>query len=470
MTERSSTTASERWVLGLAALGSAVVALDTLVVATALTTVQDRLGASLAELEWTVNAYNLPFAVLMVTAAAMGDRWGRRRVFTAGFALFTLASAACALAPAAGWLIAGRAAQGIGAAAVLPLSIAMLGATFPAARRGWATGVFTAVTGLAVLAGPLVGGAVTYGLSWQWIFWINVPVGVLLVPLALARLPEGRGTARPLDPAGAVLTAAALLGIVWGVIRGPEIGWTAPEVLGALFAGVVLGGALVVHERRTAAPMLPAVLLRVRPFGAAATAGFLLTAALLGTLFFITQFVQVTLGSDPLQAGWQVLPWTATLFVVAPLAGRLIDRVGERPLVAGGLALQAVGLLWLAIAAGSGYGAVGYGALVAPIVLAGIGVSVAMTAAQSAAVAAAPPGTVGVASGIYAMSRQVGGVVGIALIGAVFVGAGGGPSPEAFGDGFPAAIATAAVLSLVGAVAGLVLPARTPAPALEAAR
>jgi EmrB/QacA subfamily drug resistance transporter len=411
--------------------------------------------------------------VLMVTAAAMGDRWGRRRVFTAGFVVFTLASAACALAPTAGWLIAGRAAQGIGAAAVLPLAIAMLGATFPAARRGWATGVFTAVTGLAVLAGPLVGGAVTHGLSWQWIFWINVPIGVVLVPLALARLPESRGTARrrgPLDPAGALLIAAALLGIVWGAVRGPEIGWTAPEVLCALVVGLVLGGVLVVHERRTAAPMLPAALLRVRPFGAAATAGFLLTAALLGTLFFITQFVQVTLGSDPLQAGWQVLPWTATLFVVAPLAGRLIDRVGERPLVAGGLALQAVGLLWLAIAAGSGYGALEYGALVAPIVLAGIGVSVAMTAAQSAAVAAAPPGTVGVASGIYAMSRQVGGVVGIALIGAVFVGAGGGPSPEAFGDGFPAAIASAAALSLVGAVAGLVLPARTPMPVLAAAR
>ncbi|MGI5128091.1 MFS transporter [Pseudonocardia sp. CA-107938] len=463
MTERGTTTTAQRWVLGLASLGSAVVALDALVVATALTTVQERLGATLAELEWTVNAYNLPFAVLMVTAAAMGDRWGRRRVFTAGFALFTLASIACAFAPTAGWLIAGRAVQGIGAAAVLPLAIGMIGAAFPGARRGWATGVFTGLTGVAVLAGPVIGGAVTHGLSWQWIFWINVPIGVALVPLAMARLPESRGAARRLDLPGAVLTAATLLGVVWGVIRGPEIGWAAPEVLGAFAAAIVLGAALVVHERRTAEPMVPAALLRVRPFLTAGAAGFLLTAALLGTLFFVTQFVQVVLGSDPLRAGWQVLPWTATLFVVGPLAGRLVDRVGERPLVAGGLLLQAVGLVWLAAAAGSGYGA-----LVAPIVLAGVGVSVAMTAAQSAAVAAAPPGTVGVASGLYAMARQLGGVVGIALAGAVFVGGGGGPTPAAFLPGFAAAITAAAALSLVGALVGLGLPARQPASAVPA--
>ncbi|TCC36589.1 DHA2 family efflux MFS transporter permease subunit [Kribbella speibonae] len=439
-----------------------MVALDTLVVAAALTTIRSDLGASAEELEWTVNAYGLSFAMLLMTAAAIGDRLGRRRTYAAGLALFTAASVACAVATTLPFLIAARAVQGVGAAMVMPLAMSLLGAAFPPERRGRAIGVFSGVTGIAVLGGPLIGGAVTEGLSWQWIFWINVPIGAVAIALVLTKIGESTGPARRLDLVGAVLISLAVLGLVWGTVRGESAGWTSAEVLGAFGIGVVMLVAFAAWERRTDHAMVPLEFFRNRTFAAANSAGFFLSASLFAAVFFLSQYMQAVLGSAPFKAGLQLLPWTATLFVVGPIAGRLVDRVGERPLVVIGMALQTAGMFWV-----SG-GADHYWELIVPLVVTGCGISLAMPAAQSAAMAALPREAVGIASGIYSMNRQIGGAAGVAVLGSVFTAAGGYT-----GHGFARALAGCGVLSLIGALSGLAIAGRRAQklePVLEGAR
>lgn len=453
MSSKEPTTVEQRWVLGLTAAGSVMVALDVLVVAAALTTIRQDLGASIEQLEWTVNAYSLSFAMLMMTAAAIGDRWGRRRTFAAGLGLFSVASIGCALASSVPLLIAARTVQGVGAAVVMPLAMSLLGAAFPPERRGWAIGIFSGLTGLAVLGGPMIGGAVTEGLAWQWIFWINVPLGAVAIPLVLRRIPESGGAARRLDPAGATLVTLAVLGIVWGVVRGAVAGWSSLEVIGSMVLGVLLLLGFGVWEGRASQPMVPLTFFRSRAFSAGNAAGFFLTAALFGAVFFLAQFMQAAFGSGPLKAGLQLLPWTATLFLVAPVAGRLVDRIGERPLVVTGLVLQSAGMFWISRASGASH----YSELVLPLVVAGCGVSMAMPATQSASIGALPRDAVGIASGIYSMMRQLGGVVGVAVLAAVFAAAGG---YESFTAGFARALAVCGVLSLLGALAGLGIAVR----------
>jgi EmrB/QacA subfamily drug resistance transporter len=451
------TTSMKSWVLALTALASFMVALDALVVTTALGTIRAELGASIEALEWTVNAYNLSFAVLLLTGAALGDRFGRRRMFAAGLALFVAASAACALAGDVGVLIAARAVQGVGGALVMPLAIALLGTAFPREERARALGIFSGLTGLALIAGPVVGGAVAEGLAWQWIFWINIPIGLAAIPLALARIPESAGPRAALDFPGMALVTGAAFGLVWGLVRGNAAGWGSAEVVAALGAGGILALAFVGWERRSRAPMVPMQLFGARAFAAGNAAAFFFTAALYGTLFFMAQFLEVAGGHGPLGAGLRLLPWTATLFVVAPVAGALVNRLGERALVVAGLVLQALGMAWLAMLAGPG---VDYARLVAPLVLAGAGISMAMPAAQNAVLGAVAPSEIGKASGTYNMLRFLGGAFGIAVLVAVFAGAGGLGSAQAFGQGFAAAIGGAACLSLLGALAGLRLPGR----------
>ena len=279
-----------------------------------------------------------------MTFAALGDRYGRRRLFAAGLTLFVLASAACAFAPNVGLLIAARAVQGAGAAMVMPLALALLSAAYPPERRGWALGIFVGVTGLAVLGGPVVGGAITQGIAWQWIFWLNVPIGVVVVPLVLSRIEESFGPRAALDVPGLALATGAALGLVWGLVRANSAGWASVEVLAALAGGVVLGAAFVAWELRAREPMLPMRLFRSRAFSSGNAATFLLHASLFGSVFFMAQFQQIALGQGPLDAGLRLLPWTATLFLIAPRAGALLDRLGERPLIALGLSMQAVGM------------------------------------------------------------------------------------------------------------------------------
>jgi EmrB/QacA subfamily drug resistance transporter len=453
-------------VLALTGVGSLMVALDTLVVSTALSTIRVDLGASIEELEWTVNAYNLSFAVLLMTTAALGDRFGRRRLFAGGLGLFAASSAVCALAPNAGLLIAGRAVQGVGAALVMPLGLALLSAAFPAERRGTAIGIFSAITGLSVASGPFIGGAVVEGIDWTWIFWLNVPIGLITIPFVLARIEESFGRDTALDVPGLSLVTGGALGLVWGLVRGNSAGWHSVEVLAALGAGAALLGAFVAWELRAREPMLPMRFFRSRAFSAGNVAIFFVFASLFGAVFFFAQLLQTGLGYGPLGAGLRLMPWTATFMLVAPVAGALADRIGERPLMVGGLLVQAGGMLWIATIAEPG---LAYSDLVLPLIVAGVGVSMAIPAAQNSVVGSVGLEAVGKAAGTNSMMRELGGVFGIAILVAVFAGAGSYASAQAFTDGFAPAIGVSAGLSLLGALAGTALPGRRGAPTVGVA-
>ena len=450
-------TSATRWVVILTAVGSLMAALDTLVVSTALSTIRLDFDASVEQLEWTVNSYNLSFAVLLITGAALGDRYGRRKLYAAGLALFAVASAACALAPDIGWLIAGRAVQGAGAALIMPLGLALLSAAFPPEKRGAAIGIFSAITGLAVASGPLVGGAVVEGVSWEWIFWLNVPIGLLAVPLVFSKMRESFGSDASLDLPGLGLVSGGALGVVWGLVRGNQAGWGSAEVVGALAGGVLLFAAFVAWELRAREPMLPMGLFRSRAFSAGNAAIFLTFASLFTGVFFFAQFLQTALDHGPLGAGLRLLPWTATFMTVAPLAGAMADRIGERPLMVTGLTLQAAGLGWFALIAEPG---MAYSSMLAPFVVAGVGVSLAIPAAQNSVVGAVAPEALGKAAGVNTMMRELGGVFGIAVTVAVFAGAGSYVSAQTFVDGFGPAIGVAAAMAALGAIAALLLPAR----------
>ena len=458
---REAAAASKGWVLALTAAASFMVALDALVVSTALSTIRVELGASIEALEWTVNAYNLSFAVLLLTGAALGDYFGRRRVFAVGLGLFTVASAACALAPNVNWLIAARALQGAGGAMVMPLGLALLGAAYPREERARALGIYSGITGLALISGPVIGGAIVQGVAWQWIFWLNIPIGLVTIVLVASRIQESVGPRAALDVGGVILASGASLGLVWGLSRANAAGWLSPEVDAALAVGLLLGVVFVVWETRLHAPMIPMRLFSSRAFSAGNAACFLFTAALYGTLFFVAQFLQTGQGFGPLAAGARMLPWTATLFFFAPLAGRLVNRVGERRLIVTGLVLQAVGTAWLALISSPD---VAFISRIAPFIIAGAGISIAMPAAQNAVVSAVAPAEIGKASGTYQSLRLLGGAFGVALNASVFAAAGGFGSPQLFATGFAAAIGVSAALALAGALVGLLVPGHSEAP------
>ncbi|HVV24373.1 MAG TPA: MFS transporter [Pseudonocardiaceae bacterium] len=447
-------TPTQRSVLALTSISALMITLDAMVVSTALNTIRTDLGASVEALEWTINAYILSYAVLMMTGAALGDRLGRRRIFVAGLVLFTLASVACALAPDIGLLITARVVQGAGGALMMPLAMALTSAAFGPDQRAKALGVFSGVMGLGVLAGPVVGGVMVQALSWQWIFWINVPIGVVLVALVRLRITESAGADGRLDITGVTLFTGAAFGVVWALVRGNSAGWGSAEVAGALAGGVVLAIGFVAWERRAAAPMLPLRLFGIRAFTASNVAGFFLFASNLSAVFFIAQYFQTDLGYSPLGAGLRTVPWTATLFVVAPVAGGLVARWGARRLVVGGLLLQAAGMAAVAWLAAAG---AGYAAMVVPLVVSGAGISAAMPATQNGAVSSVPGAMIGKASGAFNTLRQLGGGFGVAITVAVFAGTGGYGTPAAFTDGFVPAMAVSAALGVVAAAAGLAL-------------
>lgn len=442
-----------------------MVLLDAMVVTTALNTIRLDLGATIEQLEWTINAYTLSFAVLLVTASALGDRYGRRRMFVLGLSVFTLASAACALSPGIGALIAARTVQGAGSAMVLPHAMALLAAAYPPERRARALGFFSSVSGLATLGGPIVGGAIAQGGSWQWIFWLNIPIGAVLIPLARTRIPESTAPAGRLDVGGLTLVTIGALGLVWGLIKGNALGWSTAQVLGSLAVGVVGLTAFVAWELRVQRPMLPMRLFARRGFAAGNASGFLLYSSIFGAVFLMAQFFQVTEHTGPLGAGLRTLPWTGTLFLIAPLAGALINRVGERPLVIFGLAGQAIGFGALALLVSADRP---YPQLILPLIVAGCGVSLAMPAAQNATLGSVPRESIGMASGTFNTLRQLGGVLGIAVLVAVFSARGGYASATMFAAGFRPALLVAALLSLGGAVIGWWIPTR-PVPSEVAA-
>jgi EmrB/QacA subfamily drug resistance transporter len=424
-------------------------------VSTALSTIRQSLHASVGELEWTVTAYNLTFAVLLLGAAALADRYGRRRIFATGLAVFSAASAGCALAPNAGWLIATRAVQGIGAAFVLPVGLTLIGAAFPADRRGRALGICGGITGLTTLAGPLVGGAITQTASWQWIFWVNVPIGVIGVVLVRRYFDESYGPHSTVDSRGLLLATGSVFGIVWALVRVNSVGWSAPDVLIGLACGTALAIVFVWWERRAGAPMLPIAFFGNRGFAAGNAASFCHAIAVLGPVFLMAQFLQTALGYGPLGAGLRLLPWTATMLIVAPAAGAVADRIGQRAVMVGGLLLAAAGM---ACTAALSQPDRPYYQLLLPLIVWGIGNSMVFPASQSAVVGSVPAEAMGQAAGANSMIREVGGVFGIAILVAVFTAVGGYTSPHTFATGFAAAIAVCAGIAFVGALVSLAVP------------
>lgn len=445
------------WVLAVASVASFMVALDLLVVTTALDTIRNDLDASPSALQWTVTAYSVSFATLLMAGAALGDRFGRRRMLIVGLVTFAAGSAAAATAGSVGGLVAARVVQGVGGAVIVPLGLTVVTAVFPSERRAAAIGVLEGVTGLAVIAGPVLGGVIAQYLTWEWVFWINVPIALSAVPLVRAVVSESHGPDTTLDAPGLLLVSGAAFGAVWGLVRGNDAGWSSPEILVALAGGVTLTAAFVAWERRAARPMLPLRFFRSRSFSVGAATAFLLAASLYGSVFFMAQFIQVTLGEDSLGAGLRLLPWTATLFVTAPLAGQLADRIGHRPVLSAGLLLQAIGIGWLAFVTD---GALAYTAMIPPLVVAGFGTSAALPVSQAAIVGAVTDAEVGKAAGSNNMLQELGGALGVAAAVSVFAAAGGYASPDEFASGFGAAMAASAALAGLGFLVSLGLPRR----------
>jgi EmrB/QacA subfamily drug resistance transporter len=442
------------WTFAVTSIALFMVVLDNLVVSTAIPVLRVDLNASIEELEWTVNAYTLTFAVLLLTGAALGDRFGRRAMFLVGLGIFTAGSAAAALAPSIDALIAARAVQGVGGAIVTPLTLTILSDAFPAERRGIAIGAWSGIAGLAIAMGPLVGGIVVEGISWQWIFWLNVPIGLVLLPLAL-RLRESHGPPQRLDLGGLALASAGLLGLVWGLVNGNSAGWSSPQIVGALTAGLVLLAAFVAWELRAPEPMLPMRFFRHRAFAAANSASLFMYFGMFGSIFLLTQFFQTAQGYSPLESGLRVLPWTAVPMVVAPIAGALSDRIGGRPLMAGGLALQAAGLAWIAAVTSPD---VAYSSLVIPFLLSGTGMAMFFAPVANVVLSSVRGDEEGKASGANNAIREVGGVLGVAVLASVFSHAGGYGSAQTFNDGLEPAIWIGAAVVLAGSLVSLLIP------------
>lgn len=441
------------WAVVITSLAGFITALDNLIVTTALPSIRKDLGGGLEDLEWTVSAYTLTFAVLLMFGASLGDRFGRRRLFALGLAIFTAASAAAALAPGMSELIAARAAQGVGAAIVTPLTLTLLSAAVPAERRGAAFGIWGAASGIAVATGPLIGGTLTEHLSWQWIFWVNVPIGLALIPLALLRLDESHGPHPSLDLVGTVLASGGLFGIVYALVRGNTDGWTSPLVLGGFFAGGALLIGFVLYELRAKHPMLPMRLFRHRSFSTINIASLLMFLGMFGAIFLLSQYLQTVGGYSPMEAGVRMLPWTAMPMVAGPLAGVLSDRVGGGPVVAVGMALNAVGLGLWALAVEP---EVSYTSLLPALIVCGVGMGMFFAPSANLVMSTVRPEEQGIASGANNAIREVGGAVGVATLAAVFSAQGGYGSATLFVDGLvPALWVGAGAVALAAALAFL---------------
>jgi EmrB/QacA subfamily drug resistance transporter len=459
------TTSRQRgWTLAIVSIGLFMVVLDNLVVNVALPSIHRDLGASIQALEWTVNAYVLSYAVLLLTGAALGDRFGRKRMFMAGIALFTVSSAAAALAPSTAVLIGARAIQGLGAAIATPLTLTLLADAFPPAQRGLALGVWSGISGIAVALGPLVGGAVIQLASWHWIFWINVPIGAVLVPLAGARLTESHGPNAHLDLAGLALGSTGLFGIVFGLVRSQSLGWTNTEVLVSLIGGALLAIAFIVQERRTANPMLPMRFFANRGFAVTNVVSLAMYFGMFGSIFFLSQFLQNVLHNSPLQAGVKLLVWTGATMIVSPLAGFFSERLGSRMFMVTGLGLQAAALAWIALETSVTQT---YASLIGPFVLGGAGMALVFAPAANAVLSSVRTDQAGQASGATNAIRELGGVLGVSVLATVFTSHGGYGSPQTFVDGMIPAVWVGAAVLAAGALVALALPFNTRAAALR---
>jgi EmrB/QacA subfamily drug resistance transporter len=445
------------WTFIISSIALFMAALDNLVVTTALPVIRSSFGASLGELEWIVNAYTLTFAVLLMTGAALGDRFGRQRLFVIGLTVFTAGSAVAALSSTVTVLIVARAIQGLGGAILTPLSLTILSAAVPRERRAMALGAWGGIAGLAIAIGPLVGGAIAEGLAWQWIFWINVPIGLVAIPLAITRLNETHGPANRLDLRGLALVSAGLLAVVWGLVRGNELGWTNPQIIASLAAGLVLLAIFVAWEARSPEPMLPLRLFRSRSFSAANAVSLLMYFGMFGSIFLLAQFFQVVQHYSPLQAGLRTLPWTIMPIFIAPLAGVLSSRTGTRPLLVLGMTLQALALGWLSIVVTP---TVDYLRIVPAFVMAGVGMGLFFAPIANVVLSSVRPEEEGKASGANNAIRELGGVFGVAVLASVFSANGSYQTGQAFVAGMTPALQLGAIVVAIGAAAAFAIGGR----------
>ena len=431
--------------------------LDNLVMTSALPVIRTDLGSSVGQLSWFMNAYTLSFATFMLTAATLGDRLGRRRIMLAGISLFTVASIASALSSSSGALIASRAVQGLGAAAIMPLSLTLLAAAVPPRMRAAAIGIWGGVSGLGVALGPVIGGAVVEGVSWQAIFWLNVPVALVALPLLLLAVPESRGTWQRLDLPGAGLLGGAVFLGIWGIVHGNDDGWTSTGVLGSLVVAAVLVPAYLLWARGRAHAVLPLRLFTSRGFSVANVIGLTFTIGMFGTVFLLAQYLQIVQGYTPLQAGLRTLPWTAAPMVVAPIAGAIAGRTGLRSLLVTGLVLQTGSLVWFAALTENGSG---YGSFVPALLMAGVGMGLTFAPSATAVLDGLPESDFAVASSANSTVREFGVALGIALLTAVFLGNGGQLTPVGYDGAIGPALLTGAAAVAVATVAAFFAPGR----------
>jgi EmrB/QacA subfamily drug resistance transporter len=451
------------WVVALTSTAYFMVVLDSVVVITALPRMQGDLHVSLSSLQWTLNAYGIAFAAGIITAAALGDRFGRRTVFSIGLGLFTVASVTCALAPNLSGLIVARTVQGLGGAVVLPLSLTILTAAFPVQRRGMIVGIYGGLAGLAVAMGPILGGALTQSIDWHWIFWINVPIGVIAVLLGLRLLPESYGAPERLDLVGVGLVTAGVVGLVWALTRAGTVGWTSAETVGSLAAGMLLLAGFVWWERRVEAPMVPLRMFRAREFTIGNLATFLMSGAIFAGGLLVTEEFQLARHFSPVGAGVRLLPFFATPMLVSPVAGALSDRVGRRPIIVVGLSMLTAGFAWVAL---RGSLATSWIEIVVALLIAGVGISMALPTVPTAVLSAVAPDEMGKASGINYMAQRFGARFAIAIGSTVFATYGGLGSPAAVTAGFKPALWACAAFAALAALAAVAMPAR-PQPAGE---
>jgi len=439
------------WTLAAVAFGLFMIMLDNTIVNVALPSIERDLHMSIASLEWVVTAYALTFAALLITGGKLGDYYGRRKMFTLGLAVFTLASLACGFAPNPGFLIAMRAVQGVGSALMNPATLSIITATFEPRERGRAIGIWAGVSAMALAIGPLLGGLIVDNLNWNWIFFVNVPVGVVGIVVSQLVIRESRDTSheQSIDIPGLVTSGLGLLALCYALIEGNKHGWASAEIVGLFAASVVLIAAFVVLEMRQRLPMLDLSLFRIASFSGANTVALLVSLGMFGVFFYVSLYVQNILGYSPTKAGATFLPMTLLIIVIAPLAGNFSDKIGSRWLMGAGMTLLGLSLLlYLRVGVHSSYVS-----LLPQLLLGGVGMALTMSPMTSAAMASVPIDKAGVGSGVLNSFRQVGGSLGIALMGAILASylAPGDRNPQDFVNGLHAALTVSAVIVFAGA-------------------
>jgi EmrB/QacA subfamily drug resistance transporter len=447
---------TRKWfTLAAVSFGLFMIMLDNTVVNVALPAIQEDLGADLSELQWVVTGYALTFAALMLIGGKVADAYGRRLIFVVGIGVFTTASLWCGLADSSDELIAARVLQGVGAALMNPATLSIIAATFPAHQRGAAIGIWAGVSALALAIGPLVGGLITQHIDWSWIFFVNVPVGILAIAASFLFIDESRDqTHERLDLPGLTTSGVGLFALTYGLIEANTYGWGSTRILGAFAVAAIMIAAFVLLERHQRAPMLQLDLFRNGTYTGANLVVLLVALAMFGVFFFVSLYMQNVLGYSAVQTGAAFLPMTVLIILVAPIAGKTSDRLGSRGLLTAGMILVAVQLLYFSRLDESST----FWNLLPGFLVGGVGMALTMTPSAAAATRSVPVDKAGVGSAVLNASRQVGGSLGIALMGAIMAHeAGGQPTAGAFVDGFQSALLVAAAIALAGAVVAFTL-------------